>query len=302
MLAASASCVLCTSMPITGHTRLAGVIGWPVSHSRSPCLHGHWLQQHGIDGAYVPLPVRPGQLAAAVTGLQAAGFAGVNVTLPYKEEVLALCSAVEHAGQRAGAVNTLVFGPNGVTGTNTDGHGFIANLRAHGVDPAAGPALLLGAGGAARAIAAALLDAGASVSVSNRTAERAAALAAALPGLQVVPWEQRADALAGCALLVNTTSQGMAGQDALDMPLGRAGPGMAVADIVYAPLVTPLLAGAAARGLRCVGGLGMLLHQAAPGFARWFGTMPVVDAALHDLVAGAVPQPREEWGYGPAGR
>lgn len=289
-------------MPITGHTRLAGVIGWPVSHSRSPLLHGHWLQRHGIDGAYVPLPVRPGGLAAAIAGLRAAGFAGVNVTLPFKEEVLALCDAVEHAGARAGAVNTLVFGPDGITGTNTDGHGFIANLRAHGVDPAAGPALLLGAGGAARAIAAALLDEGAAVLVSNRTEARAEALAAALPGLEVVPWERRTKALGGCALLVNTTSQGMAGQDALDMELDGAPPGLAVADIVYAPLVTPLLADAAARGLRCVGGLGMLLHQAAPGFARWFGVMPAVDAALHHVVTGAAPQVREEWGYGPGGR
>ena len=289
-------------MPITGHTRLSGVVGWPVSHSRSPRLHGHWLLHHGIDGAYVPLPVRPGQLAVAIAGLHAAGFAGVNVTLPFKEEVLALCHVVEHAGQRAGAVNTLVFGADGVIGTNTDGYGFMANLVAHGVDPVAGPALLLGAGGAARAIAAALLDEGSLVLVSNRTEARADALAAALPGLQVVPWTRRGDALAGCALLVNTTSQGMVGQDPLDMPLGHAAPGLAVADIVYAPLVTPLLADAAARGLRCVGGLGMLLHQATPGFQRWFGVTPVVDAALHDLVAGAVPQPREEWGYGAGGR
>lgn len=286
-------------MAITGHTRLAGLVGWPVSHSRSPRLHGHWLRQHGIDGAYVPLPVAPGQLATAIAGLAAAGFAGVNVTLPYKEEVLALCRTVEHAGQRAGAVNTLVFGPDGVTGTNTDGEGFLHNLLHHGVDPGAGPALLLGAGGAARAIAAALMDAGATVVVSNRTAARAEALAAALPGLQVLPWEQRADALGGCALLVNTTSQGMTGQDPLDMPLDRAAPGLAVSDIVYAPLVTPLLADAAARGLRTVGGLGMLLHQAVPGFHRWFGVRPAVDDALHDLVSGAAPRAREEWGYGP---
>lgn len=289
-------------MPITGHTRLAGVVGWPVSHSRSPLLHGYWLSQLGIDGAYLPLPVQPGQLAVAIAGLRAAGFAGVNVTLPFKEEALALCGIVEHAGQRAGAVNTLVFGADGITGTNTDGHGFLANLRAHGVDPAAGPALLLGAGGAARAIAAALLDAGAAVIVSNRTAARADALATALPGLQVAPWAQRRDTLAGCALLVNTTSQGMTGQEALDMPLDRAPPELVVSDIVYAPLVTPLLADAAARGLKTVGGLGMLLHQAAPGFARWFGVTPTVDAALHGLVAGAAPRPREEWGYGPAGR
>ena len=277
---------------MTGHTRLAGVVGWPVSHSRSPRLHGHWLHQHGIDGAYVPLPVRPGRLPVAIAGLRAAGFAGVNVTLPFKEEALALCDLVEHAGQRAGAVNTLVFGANGIVGTNTDGYGFTANLLAHGVKLLAGPALLLGAGGAARAIAAALLDAGVTVVVSNRTLARSDALAAALPGLQVAPWAERGRALAGCALLVNTTSLGMVGQDALDMPLDRAAAGLTVTDIVYAPLVTPLLADAARRGLRCVGGLGMLLHQAAPGFERWFGVKPTVDAALHDVVAGAVPQPR----------
>ena len=157
-----------------------------MSHSRSPRLHGHWLRQHGIDGAYVPLPVRPGQLAAAIAGLRACGFAGVNVTIPFKEEVLTLCDVVEHAGQRAGAVNTLVFGADGITGTNTDGAGFMANLRAHGVDPAAGPALLLGAGGAARAIAAALLDAGAPVLVSNRTGARADALAAMAAVIEAV--------------------------------------------------------------------------------------------------------------------
>ncbi len=271
-------------LTLSGRSRLAGVVGWPVAHSRSPRLHGHWLARYGIDGAYVPLPVRPDELAVAIAGLRAAGFAGVNVTLPFKEQVLALCDQVEDAGRRAGAVNTLTFGPAGIVGTNTDGAGFLANLRAHGADPVAGPALLLGAGGAARAIAAALLDVGARVVVTNRTAERASALASALPGLQVVLWEHRADALSACALLVNTTSLGMTGQPALDMALDQAPGGMVVADIVYAPLVTPLLAEAAARGLRTVGGLGMLLHQAVPGFAAWFGITPEVDTALHDAV------------------
>ena len=269
---------------LTGRTRLAGVIGWPVSHSRSPRLHNHWLGRHGIDGAYVPLAVAPADLAAAVRGLRAAGFVGANVTVPHKEAVLALCDQVLPAGRRAGAVNTLVFGSDGITGTNTDGIGFIENLRAHGVDPAAGPALLLGAGGAARAIAAALLDLGVPVTVANRSADRAAALAAALPGLRVLPWAERA-ALGGQALLVNTTVLGMTGQDALDMPLDRAAPGLVVADIVYAPLVTPLLADAAARGLATVGGLGMLLHQAVAGFASWFGVTPAVDQATFDLIA-----------------
>lgn len=270
---------------ITGRTRLAGVIGWPVSHSRSPRLHNHWLARHGIDGAYLPLPVAPVDLAAAVLGLRAAGFLGANVTVPHKEAVLALCDRVLPAGQRAGAVNTLVFGPDGITGTNTDGVGFIENLRAHGVDPAAGPALLLGAGGAARAIAAALLDLHVPVAVANRSAERAAALAAALPGLQVRPWAERGAALDGAALLVNTTVLGMTGQDALHMPLDGAPPGLVVSDIVYAPMVTPLLAEAAARGFRTVGGLGMLLHQAVAGFASWFGVTPAVDPATFDLIA-----------------
>ena len=270
---------------ITGHTRLAGVIGWPVSHSRSPRLHNHWLARHGIDGAYVPLPVAPADLATAVRGLRAAGFAGANVTVPHKEAVLALCDRVLPAGRRAGAVNTLVFGPDGVAGTNTDGVGFIENLRAHGVDPAAGPALLLGAGGAARAIAAALLDLGVPVTVANRSAERATALAATLPGLRVVPWAEREAALGGQALLVNTTVLGMTGQDALHMPLDGASPGLVVSDIVYVPMVTPLLAEASARGFRTVGGLGMLLHQAVAGFASWFGVTPVVDGDTLELIA-----------------
>ena len=270
---------------LTGAARVAGVIGWPVKHSRSPRLHGHWLARHGIDGAYVPLAVPPDALAAAVRGLRAAGFAGLNVTVPHKEAVMALCDRLEPAGARAGAVNTLVFGPDGITGTNTDGTGFIANLRAHRVQPGS-PALLLGAGGAARAIAAALLEEGVAVTVANRTRERADLLAKALPGVRVVDWAAHDAAVADHGLLVNTTVLGMSGQEKLPMPLDRAGPGLAVADIVYAPLETPLLAEARARGLPCVGGIGMLLHQAAPGFAAWFGVTPVVDAALQDAVLG----------------
>ena len=269
---------------LSGAARLAGVIGWPVAHSRSPRLHGHWLAALGIDGAYLPLPVRPGDLAIAVRGLQAAGFAGLNVTIPHKQAVMALCDHIDPAAARIGAVNTLVFGPGGVAGSNTDGIGFIANLRAHGVNPATGPALLLGAGGAARAIAAALLDAGVPVSVCNRTPEHAEALAAALTGIRLVPWAKRAAALADQALLVNTTQLGMTGQPPLDLPLDGAATGLVVSDIVYAPLETPLLAAARARGLRTVSGIGMLLHQAVPGFAAWFGVTPRVDQALQDAV------------------
>ncbi|MGO9818641.1 MAG: shikimate dehydrogenase [Acidocella sp.] len=270
---------------LTGSARLAGVIGWPVAHSRSPRIHSTWLNRHGIDGAYVPLPVAPENFTNVVRALAQAGFAGANVTIPHKEAAFAVCDKVDETAHRAGAVNTLVFTPQGIEGRNTDGYGFVANLRAHGVNPAAGPVLILGAGGAARAIAAALQDEGAAVTICNRSPERAETLAAALPPARVLPWEQRAAALGDYALLVNTTSLGMVHNPPLKMPLEKAAPGLAVADIVYAPLQTALLAEAEARGVKAVEGLGMLLHQAVPGFAAWFGVMPQVDEELYRIVA-----------------
>ncbi len=275
---------------LTGHARLAGVIGWPVAHSRSPRLHGHWIERYGLDAAYLPLPVEPTHFTEAVRGLMYAGFAGANVTIPHKEAAFAVCDTVDDSARRAGAVNTLVFADGKITGSNTDGWGFVANLRAHAVDPKAGPALLLGAGGAARAIAAALLAEGVAVSVANRTPERAEALARDLPGLKTLAWEQRDAALRDHALVVQTTSLGMAGHGTLALDLARAPAGMAVADIVYVPLETPLLTAARAHGLRVVPGLGMLLHQARPGFRAWFGVDPTVDDALHDFVAADVPR------------
>ncbi len=274
---------------ITGAARLAGVIGWPVAQSRSPVLHNAWLARHGIDGAYVPLAVAPAEFATAVAGLRAAGFRGANVTIPHKQAAFAVCDTIDDSARLAGAVNTMVFSEAGIAGSNTDGSGFLANLRAHGVAPDAGPALILGAGGAARAIAAALMACGVAVTVTNRSADRAAALAAALPGLGVLPWAGRNAALADHALLINTTSAGMAGLPALDIDLAVAPASMAVADIVYVPRETPLLRQAAARGLRTVGGLGMLLHQAVPGFAAWFGVTPVVDDAIVALVSADIP-------------
>lgn len=280
---------------IQGTTRLAGVIGWPVAHSRSPLLHNHWLRRHGIDGAYVPLPVRPGALADAVRGLRAAGFRGCNVTLPHKEEAARLCTTLDAAAQTAGACNTLVFDADGTHGSASDGPGFVASIVEAGVDPAAGPALLLGAGGAARCVAHALHAAGTpAVLVVNRDSARAAALAAAVPGVRIVPWEARADLVAEAALLVNATSAGMTGQPPLDMPLDRARPTLAVADIVYAPLETALLAAARARGLRAVGGIGMLLHQARPGFAAWFGAWPAADAAARAALLGGNQEEDQE--------
>jgi shikimate dehydrogenase len=270
---------------LTGHARLAGVIGWPVTHSRSPRLHGFWLERHGIDGAYLPLAARPEDFATALRGLVAAGFRGANVTIPHKEAAFALCDTVEESAREAGAVNTLVFQDGRITGRNTDGIGFLANLRQHGIDPGAGPVLLLGAGGAARAIAASFRALGVQVTLTNRTRARAEALAQALPDCRVVDWEARSAAVADHALIVNTTSLGMAGHAPLEIELSRAAPGTGVSDIVYVPLETPLIAAARAHGLRTAPGLGMLLHQAVPGFASWFGVTPVVDDALYDFIA-----------------
>jgi len=272
-------------MPIlSGRARLAGIAGWPVAHSRSPRIHGFWLDRHAIDGAYVPLPIHPDDFKAALRGLQAAGFAGVNVTIPHKLAAFDICDTVDDLARRAGAVNTITFHAGRTQGTNTDGLGFMAALREAGVDPGAGPALILGAGGAARAVAAALLACQIPVSIANRTRVRAMTLASHFPGLVVIDWEEREQALAHHALLVNATSLGMDGQPPLAMGLRHAPPSLVVAETVYTPLETRLLAAARARGLRVVDGLGMLLHQARPGFAAWFGVEPVVDAALRRFV------------------
>jgi shikimate dehydrogenase len=270
---------------LTAHARVAGIIGWPVGHSRSPRLHGYWLEKYGIDGAYVPLPIPPEHFAAAVRGLMYAGFAGANVTIPHKVAAFEVCDTVDETAKRAGAVNRLTFRDGKITGSNTDGWGFIANLRAHGVDPKAGPALLLGAGGGGRAIAAALLAEGVPVTVANRTASRADRLARHLPGLNVIPWERRDAAVPDHALVINATSLGMEHKEPLSLDLSRAAPGTAIADAVYVPLETNLLRDAKARGLRPVEGLGMLLHQAVSAFHGWFGVEPVVDDDLRRFVA-----------------
>jgi shikimate dehydrogenase len=275
-------------MFLTGKARLAGVMGWPVGHSRSPRLHGHWIARHGLDAAYLPLPVAPADFAVAVQGLRAAGFRGANVTIPHKEAAFAICDEVSARARRAGAVNTLVFGPDGIAGDNTDGWGFLESVReqAAGFVFAGARAVLLGAGGAARAIAAALLDAGARVTLVNRTRARAEALAAALGGAVEAA---ETPPLAECSLLVNTTSLGMAGQPPLDIALHALPRSAVVADIVYVPLETALLAEARARGHAVVDGLGMLLHQARPGFEAWFGVAPQVDAELRALIAADIP-------------
>ena len=273
-------------MPIlTGQARLAGIVGWPVAHSRSPLVHGFWLERHRIDGAYVPLPVPPESLSVGVRGLLAVGFRGCNVTTPYKEAAFELCDTSADAARRVRSVNTLLFRDGKIHGSSSDGAGFLASLRDHGIAPSAGPVLLIGAGGAARDIAGALLDEGAKVAVTNRSPERAGAMARLFPALTLVAWEDRASALADHALAVNATSAGMAGRKPLALDLSRAPASLVVADIVYAPLVTPLIAAARARGLKTVDGLGMLLHQAVAGSAAWFDIVPTVDRELFDFVA-----------------
>jgi len=275
---------------LSGAARLAGVLGWPVAHSRSPRLHGFWLAAHGIDGAYVPLAVRPEDFASAIAALPLLGFRGANVTVPHKQAALAACAEASDEARRIGAVNTLVVGEDGrLEGRNTDGFGFLENLisGAPGWSAASGPAVLLGAGGAARAVAVALLDAGApEIRVVNRSRQRAENLAADLGDhrLTLEHWARRRDVLADTALLVNTTSLGLKGQPPLELSLTRLPTAALVNDIVYVPLETPLLAAARARGNPIVDGIGMLLHQARPGFAAWFGVMPEVSPALRAYV------------------
>ena len=285
-------------MILSGTSRLAGVLGWPVAHSRSPRLHGFWLERHRIDGAYLPLPVRPERFADAVRSLRDLGFRGANVNIPHKEAALAVCDEVDNAARRAGAVNTLVFRADGtIAGSNTDGWGFLQGLRqvVPGVSIAATPVTVLGAGGSARAIAAALLDAGCPrLAFVNRTRSRAEALCAALGGpVQAAGWDEAPDLLSATRLLINATSLGMTGTSSPDLPLDRLPAEAVVADIVYVPRITGLLAAAAARGLRTVGGLPMLLHQARPGFHAWFGLDPQVDEELACFVAGDVPETAE---------
>lgn len=264
--------------------RLAAVLGDPVGHSRSPRLHGHWLARHGIAGHYVPLRVRPGDLAEALALLPRLGFVGCNVTIPHKEAVLALARTVTPVAARIGAANTLVFGEGGFEADNTDAHGFTWNILDHLPAWAPRRVALIGAGGASRAVAVALRDRGArEIMVTNRSSARAQALAAEFD-LVAVDWADRAAMLEGCDTLINATSLGMTGQPPLDLPLSRLPQTAVVSDLVYAPLETPLLAAARARGNPVVDGLGMLLHQAAPGFERWFGVRPQVDAALRAAV------------------
>lgn len=264
------------------HAPLAGVIGMPIAHSRSPRLHGHWLARYGLPGHYVPIPVMPEHLAEVLRILPRAGFVGANVTIPHKEAVLTLADTVTDRAALIGAANTLIFRPDGkIHADNTDGYGFIANLRQNEPDwqPDLGPAAVIGAGGAARAVVASLLDSGVKeLRIANRTRLRAEQIKAEFGArLVVYDWAQVGNMLEGASTVVNATSLGMDGKQPLRVPLDALSPGALVTDLVYTPLMTPFLTEAQARGCRVVDGLGMLLHQAAPGFERWFGQRPDVD-------------------------
>jgi shikimate dehydrogenase len=287
-------------MRITGKTRLAGIMGWPVAHSRSPALHNFWLDEHRIDGAYVPLPVHPEQLTQALRALPVLGFRGCNLTIPHKQMALSIVDRVAPLARRIGAMNTVIVTPDGsLEGSNTDVFGFRENLREGAPDwqPAAGPAVVLGAGGAARAVAAALIEMGvAEIRLVNRTparAERVAEDLVAPPSrITIHKWNARDAALEDAGLLVNTTSLGMSGEPELAIDLSRLPNHAVVADIVYVPLETGLLAAARRRGHRCVDGLGMLLHQGRPGFAAWFGTPVRVTRELRAAVLATLAPPR----------
>ncbi|NDW46410.1 shikimate dehydrogenase [Ruegeria sp. PrR005] len=263
---------------------LAGVIGHPIAHSKSPRLHGHWLKTYGINGHYIPMDVAPQDLVQVIRTLPKAGFVGVNVTIPHKEAVMSAVDQITDRATLIGAVNTLTFREDGrILGDNTDGYGFMENLRsgAPDWDPKSGPAVVFGAGGAARAVITALAEAGVpEIIVTNRTRPRAEKLRDDFgQRVTVTDWVQAGNVVEDARLVVNTTSLGMIGKPELRVPLDGLRRDAVVTDLVYTPLKTRLLATAEEMGCTTVDGLGMLLHQAVPGFERWFGERPVVDAA-----------------------
>ncbi|MEO5766549.1 MAG: shikimate dehydrogenase [Casimicrobiaceae bacterium] len=269
---------------------IAGLLGWPVAHSRSPVVHNHWLAEHRIAGRYVLFAVPPEKLEPAVRGLSALGLRGCNVTTPHKQAIFPLLDRVDDLARRIGAVNTVVVEKDGtLTGFNNDGNGFILSLREADPKwrPDSGPVVVLGAGGASRAVVASLAAQGATeIRVTNRTSDKAREIADAIGSVvKVVPWEQREEALDGVAMLANATSLGSSGKPPLDIALDRLPRSAVVGDLIYVPLQTPLLAAARARGNVTVNGLGLLLNQARPAFNAWFGVMPEITPALRQAIA-----------------
>lgn len=281
---------------ITGHATLAGVMGWPVSHSLSPRLHNHWLEQGAIDGAYLPLAVAPEHLGEALRVLPKMGFAGCNLTIPHKEAAVTIVDALSENARRIGAVNTVIVREDrSLYGKNTDATGFIENLKSKAriKEEHKQCAVILGSGGAARAVCVALIDEGwKDIVLLNRTYSKAHAVAEQLgEPVRAERWERREGWMSQSMLLVNTTSLGMKGQDTLDLSLHSLPEEAIVADIVYQPLMTSLLIKARARGNPIVTGLGMLVHQAVPGFKAWFEVTPVVDSSLESFLLEGMQTP-----------
>jgi shikimate dehydrogenase len=279
--------------PMSNSFIMAGVMGWPVAHSRSPVIHNYWLRQYGIQGAYGLFPVAPDNLAQAIRGIHALGLAGSNITIPHKVDAMQYMDWVHPLAERMGAINTIVRQPDGALhGFNNDGFGFIESLRE--AQPTwkadAGPIVVLGAGGASRAIVVSLIDAGAKeIRIINRTRDKADALAEEFGHpVTALNWSERENALTGASLLVNTTNQGMHGEPALDINLTQLPTTALVSDAIYIPLETPLLAAARMRGNTTVNGLGMLIHQARPAFQAWFGILPESTPDLYNTVVATL--------------
>ena len=268
---------------------LVGVMGWPIAQSRSPILHNYWIDKYKLTGRYVPLAVEPGQLADAVCGMRALGFRGCNVTMPHKQDIMALLDNVDDTARRIGAVNCVMIDGDGkMSGTNNDGRGYYNSLLdvAPSFKPASGPIAILGAGGAARAVIVALIEEGATeIRLVNRTFERAEALAKDFgAAVKALAWEKCADAIGDVILLTNATNQGMTGKPALDISFDRLPRAALVSDLIYVPPETPFLKAARERGNVTVNGLGMLLHQARPAFKAWFGVMPEITPDLRATI------------------
>jgi len=268
---------------------LAGVMGWPVMHSRSPMLHNYWFKQHGLAGTYLPLAIRPERLAAALRALHPLGFAGCNLTIPHKQEAMKIVDEVDPLAKAIGAISCVVVRPDGkLSGTNNDCYGFIQAVKKEqpGWEAGLGPIVVVGAGGGSRAVCYGLAQEGAKeIRLVNRTLDRARRIAEEFGGpIRALPWEQRHDTLEGAAMVVNTTSCGMVGQGALDIKLDKLPKTALAADIIYIPLETPFLATARKRGNRTVNGLGMLLNQGRPAWKAWFGIEPEVTAELRAMV------------------
>ena len=268
---------------------LAGVMGWPVMHSRSPMLHNYWFKQHGLAGTYVPLAIRPEGLAGALRALHPLGFAGCNLTIPHKQEAMRIVDEVDKLAKSIGAISCVVVGPDGsLAGTNNDCYGFVHNIRHEqpGWRADSGPVVVIGAGGGSRAVCYGLAQEGAKeIRLVNRSFDRAKGIAGEFGGpIKALPWDERHDALDGAAMVVNTTSCGMVGQPALDIRLDKLPKTALVSDIIYIPLETPFLAAARKRGNRTVNGLGMLLNQGRPAWKAWFGIEPEVTAELRAMI------------------